>query len=160
MASLLLLYLASSAPTLMSRSSGRSCARSRHSSCPPSGNASPSAVLSVICPTSPSYIKRHCPTGSLGREGMLYRLACFVVRHSGYMRDGLRWGRSIYPCLCSWCKTHHLYYFRPRQHMTVPRKISIHTTREESLILISRKELIVGTVHKPRQGGINSVPLL
>ena len=25
------------------------------------------------------------------------------VRHSGYMRDGLRWGRAIYSCLYSWC---------------------------------------------------------
>ena len=33
LASLLLLYSASSAPALMSRSSGRSCAPSRHSSC-------------------------------------------------------------------------------------------------------------------------------
>ena len=34
--------------------------------------------------------------------------ACLVVlvswvRHSGYMRDVLRWGRAIYPCLYSWC---------------------------------------------------------
>ena len=34
LASLPLLYSASSAPALMSRSSGRSCARFRHSSCP------------------------------------------------------------------------------------------------------------------------------
>ena len=52
----------------MSRSSGRSCARSRHSSCPPSGDASPSAVLSIICSTSPSYIKKNFLTGSLVRN--------------------------------------------------------------------------------------------
>ena len=31
------------------------------------------------------------------------------VRHSGYMRDGLRWGRAIYPCLYSWCP--HIIFF-------------------------------------------------
>ena len=40
LASLPLLYSASSAPALMSRSSGRPCARSRYSSCPPSGDSS------------------------------------------------------------------------------------------------------------------------
>ena len=34
-----------------------------------------------------------------------------------------------------------------------------HTQQAESLILTSRNELLVGTVHKPRQGGIKSVPL-
>ena len=59
--------------------------------------------------------------------------------------------------------THYLYYLRPWWHMTVPRKITIQTTQKESLVLTPRKEhyrtLLVGTVHKPRQGGINSVPL-
>ena len=40
LASLPLLYSASSAPALTSRSSGPSCARSSHSSCPPSGDSS------------------------------------------------------------------------------------------------------------------------
>ena len=43
--------------------------------------------------------------------------------------------------------------------MTVPREITKHTIQEESLILTPRKELVMGTVHKPRQGGINSVLL-
>ena len=58
LASLPLLYSASSAPTLMSRLSGRSCARSSHSSCPPSGDSS---LLGGIVNSSPllipSYIK-------------------------------------------------------------------------------------------------------
>ena len=99
LASLPLLYSASSAPALMSRLSGCSRARSRHSSCPPSSDSSPSAVLQILRPTSSSYIKGHCPTGSLGREGVLDScLACFVVWHSGDVRDGLRWRRAIYPC--------------------------------------------------------------
>ena len=43
--------------------------------------------------------------------------------------------------------------------MTVPRKITKYPTQEESLILTPRKEFVVGSVHKPRQGGIDSVPL-
>ena len=118
LSSLLLLYSAFLNPALMSRSSGRSCARSRHSSCPSSGDASPSAVLLILHPTSPSYIEIHFLTGSLAETDRsplpLSVLRVLVVRYSGYLRDGLRWGRAIYPCLYSWCKTHYLYYFRPR----------------------------------------------
>ena len=55
LASLPLLYSASSAPALMSWSSGRSCARSRHSSCPPSGESS---LLGGITNSSPYLF--HC----------------------------------------------------------------------------------------------------
>ena len=72
LASPFLLYSASSAPALMSLSSGRSCTRSRHSSCPPSGGSSPSAVLQILRPTSLSYIKRHFSHRVPGREGVFY----------------------------------------------------------------------------------------
>ena len=59
--------------------------------------------------------------------------------------------------------THYLYYYRPRQHMTVPRKLPTNTREERYTIYrlghIAEDTLNVGTVHKPRQGGINSVPL-
>ena len=75
--SLSLLYSASSAPALGSRSSGRSCARSRHSFCPPSGDASPSAILLILGPTSTSYIKKHYLAGSLVRERNPLSLSVF-----------------------------------------------------------------------------------
>ena len=44
--------------------------------------------------------------------------------------------------------------------MTVPRKIPVHIQeRNDYYILGPMLVLIVGTVHNPRQGGINSFPL-
>ena len=69
--SLPFLYSAPSAPALVSCSSGRSCARSRHSTLSfSSGDASLFAVPLILRPTfcgtpNSSYIKRHCLAGSL-----------------------------------------------------------------------------------------------
>ena len=49
--------------------------------------------------------------------------------------------------------TPYLYYYRPRQHMTVPRKLPTNTRDTHT------RTLNVGTEHKTRQGGINYVPL-
>ena len=51
--------------------------------------------------------------------------------------------------------THYLYYWRPGQHMTVPRKIPTNARDTHTCTLT----LNVGIVHKTRQGGINFVPL-
>ena len=75
-----------------------------------SGDASPSAVLALH--RILRVIQKTLSLGVPGRDKQesftAKRVACFVVRHSGYMRDGLRWGRAIYPCLYSWC-THIIF---------------------------------------------------
>ena len=55
--------------------------------------------------------------------------------------------------------THYLYYQRPGQHMAVPRKIPVHIQERNTSFYNTASIINVGTVHKPRQGGINSVPL-
>ena len=69
-----------------------------------SGDASPSAVLSIICPTSPSfspnYTKDTFPQGPSPRRNPLLPLSVLRVsqaRHSGYMRDGLDGGGRFIP---------------------------------------------------------------
>ena len=48
----------------------------------------------------------------------------------------------------------------PGKHMTVPQKITTQTGKERNgHERTLYQTLLVGTVHKPRQGGINSAPL-
>ena len=56
--------------------------------------------------------------------------------------------------------THYLYYYRPRQHMTMPRKVPVHIQESNTIYYNTHKTTLnVGTVHKPRQEGIYSAPL-
>ena len=84
LASLPLLYSASSAPALMFLLSGRSCARSRHSSCPPSGDSS---LLGSTC--------RPRTRGSV-RKGLFIYDGISRVKNSEYRRGATshRWEDS------------------------------------------------------------------
>ena len=106
--SLPLLYSASSAPALVSRSSGHSCARSRHSSCPyPAVTLRLRRYSKLFALPFHSFFQiiqktlSHRVPGRDRQESFTAKR--FVVQHLGYMRYGLRWGRAIYPCICSWC---------------------------------------------------------
>ena len=79
-ASLPLLYSASSAPALMSRSSSRSCARSRHSTLSfSSGDASPSAVLALhrILQIIQKTLSHRVPSRDRQESFTTKRVACF-----------------------------------------------------------------------------------
>ena len=161
MASLLLLYPASSAPVSMSLSPGRSCARSRHSSSPSSGDASPlGGTLKLFALLILSSIKNTVSQGpGLKAEDLPAKrvemvpnqVMCEMVSDEGghFIPAGI-FGLHTLSLLLASLIAHDRAKEDTRTHTGKEHKFT--NTRDTCT-------LNVGTVYKPRQGGINSVPL-
>ena len=155
-------------------SSGRSCARSSHSSSSPSGDSSPLGGIpnsSALFPLSfPSYIKTlsHRVPGLKTED--FPRLACSRVEMvpnqvmSEMVLDG---GWHFIPAGTFGLHTLSLLLASLVAHDRAKEDTRTHTGKEHQstntinvcTIINVRTIINVGTVHKPRQGGINSAPL-